>query len=220
MADAETDRTKVLADIDRTQAEIRRSLQYREASDTVESNERAERKARSQYLLDKFFVVITAVIGGIAYVLIEHKIHSHVGLWCMRLACAALTLSLLISFAWASIGPELDAKLERHLLYIRYHGKAIEQIEQSWSIRHYDNLQIARIIILLVCVLGGISLAALGTAFESAYTNSSTQPIATKVNTVTSATPSESKALSDHDLPSQTPLTPPRNDLSQGKRAH
>ena len=123
-----------------------------------------EQRKNATFLLDKCLPVLTAIVGGIAYVLMEGKAGQGWQAICFRVAGSCLTLVILILLARAWLEPFFVFHFKEQLLAVKFGQKPPTQ---PWLIRKLVSLEEARILVLLVLLLVGIFLAGVATMLHS-----------------------------------------------------
>ena len=131
----------------------------------------SEQRKTGRFLIDKFLPILTAILGGIAYVLIDHKAHQAAALNCFRFAGVALTVALLIIFAWTWLEPGIEYQFKENLLNYKF-GKPIQEL---WITKHYDKLEVIRVFAVLFLVISALGTATLGVMLESRHKPPATQ---------------------------------------------
>lgn len=157
--------------LERALAESKISREHTERLLRLDDKLDVERRETGRFLIDKFVPILTAILGGIAYVLIEHKVHHGVPLNCFRFSGVTLAVALIIIFAWAWLEPVVHYQFKEHLLNYEF-GKPSDE---SWLMRHYDVLDAARLFAVAFLVISSLSTATFAVVLESRY-NSSTSP--------------------------------------------
>lgn len=155
--------------LDKAQKAIAKSKQLSEhTQEFLQLNDELdeERRNTGQFLLDKFLPVLTAIMGGIAYVLLEHKAHDGWPLNCFRVAGVCLALAILAIFSRAWLEPFFVYNFKVRRLAIKHHQPLPPEI---WMVKHFDLIEGVRLFSVLFLVIGGISAAALATMLESGY---------------------------------------------------
>lgn len=160
------DAKALLLEVKALQDKLQKSVERGKQEGIIDKDFEDEQAKNAQFLIDKFVPILTAILGGIAYVLLEHKAHSGWPMNCFRMSGAFLTVALLIIFARTWIEPLIQYQFKRSFVAFRYDGKLGPR---TWLEKHIDLIEGTRLLLVLTLVLGGLSLAAVGTGLESGY---------------------------------------------------
>jgi hypothetical protein len=117
---------------------------------------RAERRKTGAFILDKTLPVLVAIVGGISYVLLEHKAHLTWQLWCFRIGGACLTLVVLIALLRVWLEPILIFHSNAQLLAIKQRQP---RPHEPWISKNSDLIELISICLVAFLLLVGISLA-------------------------------------------------------------
>jgi len=120
----------------------------------------SEQRKNATFLLDKCLPVLTAIVGGIAYVLMENKFHSTWQINCFRIAGSCLTLAILILLARAWLDPFFAYHFKEQLLAMKFRRP---QPFQPWIIKKLTAWEDYRILLTLILLVVGLFLAGVAT---------------------------------------------------------
>ena len=139
-----------------------------------------ERQTTELFLIDKFVPVLTAILGGIAYVLLGHKISSFWALNSFRASGCLLTLAVLVVFLRTWLQPFRGHAIGLEELEIRAHflnqvgqqkGRSDKSINYGPFLRRYRRQELVPLSLITFFVVGGLVLAAVAVGIESSMTN-------------------------------------------------
>jgi hypothetical protein len=155
-----SDTDDLLARLRASSASTKLLLEQTDAVLQLDYELRAERRKTGTFLLDKTLPVLVAIVGGISYVLLEHKVHQDWQVWSFRIAGICLTLVILIALLRAWLEPILVYHSKAQLL-------AIEQRQprppEPWIAKRADLIELTSICLVALLLLVGLSLVGLAT---------------------------------------------------------
>jgi len=123
-----------------------------------------EQRRNARFLIDKFLPILTAILGGVSYVLVEHKATAGWPLICFQVSGVCLVLAILVIFIRTWLDPFIDYNFKEQLLAIRSN---MPKPKEPFIFRHSDAIEGVSVILVAVLVLAGLVSGSLATMIQS-----------------------------------------------------